>query len=100
MLLKNCVFARINEIREIKKRPKLGDILKYFKKSGLTSEQISNKLTMLFSNEPRRLNDEDKKFDWLNAEFEGMKKSLQINLETLNEIDKKINQLQNRRDIR
>ena len=48
---------------------------------------------MLFSNEPRRLYDEDKKFDWLNAEFEGMKKSLQINLETLNEIDQKINQL-------
>jgi hypothetical protein len=30
-MLKNCVLNRISEIRELKKKPKLGDVLKYFK---------------------------------------------------------------------
>ena len=75
-MLKNCVFNRIIEIRDLKKRPKLGDILKYFKESKLTRDQIINKLTVLFSNEPRKLYDEDKKYDELNALFEGMKKGV------------------------
>ena len=37
-MLKNCVFNRIIEIRDLKKRPKLGDILKHFKESNLTRE--------------------------------------------------------------
>jgi len=40
-MLKNCVFTRISEIRELKKKPKLGDILKYFKKAGLTKERVA-----------------------------------------------------------
>lgn len=40
-LLKNIVFNRIMEIRILKSKPKLGDILKVFKTTNLTKEQQS-----------------------------------------------------------
>jgi hypothetical protein len=99
-MLKNSVFRRILEIREQKKRPKLGDILEYFKASNMSRDQIINKLTVLFSDQKPSIYEEDPKFDELSSLFEGIKKNLQINLEALNEIDQKINTLQNRRELR
>jgi hypothetical protein len=44
-MLKNCVFKRINDIRDLKKRPKLGFILKVFRDSGLPRDQVIKKLS-------------------------------------------------------
>jgi hypothetical protein len=49
-MLKNCIFNRISEIRDLKKKPKLGDVLKYFKAKNWSKEQVAKKLTMLYSN--------------------------------------------------
>ena len=64
-MLKNCVFARISEIRELKKKPKLGDILKYFKKAGFTKERVAKQMAYLFPSpyEKKEAFEEDAKFD-------------------------------------
>jgi|APSaa5957512535_1039671.scaffolds.fasta_scaffold115549_1 hypothetical protein len=49
-LLKNAVFVRIMEIRDQKRKPKLGDLLAFFKKGGQNKEQILKKLERLYSN--------------------------------------------------
>ena len=99
-MLKNCIFNRINEIRELKKKPKLGDVLKYFKAKEWPKEKVAKKLTQLYSNYTENGLEDDPKFIQLNTYFEDMKKNFQLNLDILDEINTKLNQLANRRKVR
>jgi hypothetical protein len=47
-ILKNTIFNRVLEIREKKKRPKLGDFLKIYKTSGINKNIILKKLKQFY----------------------------------------------------
>lgn len=103
--LKQVVFRRILEIREIKRKPKLSTVLEYFK-NGSNEEGGGKKLMFLermlnifgSKNERKQFLDiGDLKYERLQLQFDRVLNVLQIENDTLEVIDKKMEVLIKRR---
>ena len=94
-ILKNIVFRRIIEIREIKKKPKLSQILEYFNKQGNKNnkDRLVNKLKLLYKrkdNHPKQHFNQDPKYEKLMSSFDRIQKVLGVQQLTLEQLDKKM----------
>lgn len=84
----------ISQIRETKRKPKLHDVLDFFKNnqdSKADKETIINKIYQLYSKESLSFQEkEDKKFDQLMITFDRLKKLVIFQNDTLNEMDQRL----------
>ena len=93
-ILKNAVFAEIESIREIKKKPKLKEVLKAFSKFANDKKGknfIIDKLKALYSNAPVVIDQgEDEKFNNLIGLLNRIHKVSSYQFETIRDIEVKL----------
>jgi hypothetical protein len=104
-IFKNVVFQRLLEIREEKRKPKLGEILSLINKStkgggSANKDFIINKIKLLYAVDGEEKPQEDKKWDQLMASFDRLRKAVTHQRETLTELDNKALVLLKRRQER
>ena len=109
-LLKNICFRIVIDIREVKKKPKLGDLLKLLdEKLGneISHEEKQKKKQQILAQLYGKKGDnelqfahQDIKYEKLMSSFDRLFKGLNINLNTLEFLEKKVFNLQKRRQER
>jgi len=103
-ILKNVVFRRIIEIREIKKQPKLSGLLAMFKDirtNPEAREKLIQKLTFLYdTNKAGFVAKQDIKYERLMSSFDRIRKILQVQGDAFDSIDIKMTKLLKRRQER
>ena len=67
------VATRIQEIRAIKRKPKLTDLLNFFR--GRDKDEIREKIVFFFRSEDKKDNEPDLRFDKMNDHFDRLRKS-------------------------
>ena len=96
-ILKNVVFQIILELRVKKRRPKLGQVLQFFK--GKDKDHVAERLDVLFGKNTA-LAIEDSRYVKLLNLFGRLEKSYHYQNRTLDEIDNKLSKLINRKQKR
>jgi hypothetical protein len=86
-ILKLVVSRIIEEIRLLRRKPKLGDILAKFR--GMPKEIVLGKVMMLFSNEVQ-MNKENVKFDKIMDSFLRISKIFTINAQAITQIENEV----------
>ena len=100
-ILKNIVATILTKVREQKRKPKLGDLLKLFKGKSANKEIILNKIVLLYSKDNSLIAaEEDKKFDKLMQLVDRLKKQVTYQKETLSDLDNRVGLLQKRKEER
>lgn len=105
-IFKNVVFRRIIEVRMMKKKPKLSDIMKLMKQKDLsnpkTREDFKKKILSLYDDESQKKNDrvEDPKYDKLMSNFDRIQKVVNAQQVALDSLEKKVTVLYKRREER
>lgn len=99
--LKNVVMRIVIEIKERKKRPKLGDFIQYYKERSNqpgAKEEFQQKFLMLYGDQDINDKVEDKKFDKLMLNFDRIQKQLSQQQQALSFLLKRVNNLIERRE--
>ena len=103
-IFKNVIMRRIIEIRMIKKKPKLNDILKMMKGKDLSDPKVKadfkRKIFALYDENEQQKGEEDAKYDKLMANFDRVQKVLSAQQMALDNLEKKVTVLQKRREER
>ena len=99
--MKNVVFRRIIEIREIKKQPKLSDLLAMFKDietNPKAREHLIQKLTFIYNTNKNGFEEkQDIKYERLMSSFDRIRKVLQVQGDAFDTIENKMSKLLKRR---
>lgn len=94
-LLKNIIAIKIQEIREIKRKPLLKDVLQ--KLRGKNPELVAQKLRMLYSKEELQPEKRDPRYEKLLDCFDRVKRSFVIQNEALDDITHRLDILEKRK---
>lgn len=97
-------MRRICEIRIIKKKPRLSDILRIMKSKDLSNpkvkEDFKNKILALYDDSVKPQAEQDIKYEKLMSNFDRMQKVIVAQQQALDHLEKKATILQKRREER